>query len=407
MSAITLLAFFAVFCFGCVSGVVLHLVFRSKHPKKNHAPGTLVRCEKRVSKRTHIRELLEKELTQWSPFGMLWCVVDARKKVVSKHKDFVCDATLPPSPYALQFFRNTAVDACIARALHEQKPHYAWNAKFLDSVWDVHVIPWRYDDVFNAPALSTTHEEELYALVACMPPAKAHDENFDTVQEDFLQNVAHEIKNPLTSIIGFAELLHKDAQNTTLVERIQRQSRRLFSIVESIALLTQKRDDGNFTTLRVDTCITQAIEQLDEHAHDKQIRVNYERTGNSALHVMGNAPLLITALTNVIKNAIEHSTHGDVITVKMSTGCIEGTPHIFVYIIDKGAGILEADKSKVFDRFYRGNVGKSRARGGTGLGLAITKRVLEMHGGTVSLATEAGKGSTFTFAIPHVSFGAR
>ncbi len=403
MNVMMLVALLVVFCMGCAGGALLCFLFFSKRLRRLESSDNLLPrvARKDEEEKPSVIECLKEALLHHSPFGMLWCIVDAHKKIVLKHGDFARHAALASSSYALQLFRNTAVENCIAAALREGKPEYLWNVPFLEQHWDVHVIPWLHGGKWALE--NHAHKEEAFAIVACMPTTKDERESSDEMEEEFLQNVAHEIKNPLTSIIGFAELLHEDAQNAKLVERIQRQSKRLFSIVETMVFLTGRGCEESFAHVCIDDCIRQAMEQLEDVAQSKRIGMEYASCTSEALRVVGNATLLVTAFKNVLENAIEHSARGDVVSIETNVNTVVHAPHVVVRVSDRGSGIPAADREKVFDRFYRGNVGKSRARGGTGLGLAITKKVLELHGGRVFFKSEVDRGTTFTFSIPRTT----
>jgi two-component system sensor histidine kinase SenX3 len=121
-----------------------------------------------------------------------------------------------------------------------------------------------------------------------------------------------------------------------------------------------------------------------------------ERTGEMALGITGNERQIVTALVNLLDNAVSYSAEGTTVTVH--TDVVDGQVEIGVE--DQGIGIAEKDLERVFERFYRADPARSRATGGTGLGLAIVKHVASNHGGSVSVSSVEGLGATFTLRLP-------
>ncbi len=396
---------FGVFFIGVLCGVFLYSAYILKCRKNSKSLqhfSPKVKNTKDIQK--PLLEFLQEQLLKSSPFQMLWCIVDSHKKIVLTHEAFLQRARVYQPAYALQLFRSTEVENRIEYVLHEKKPEYVWNVSFLEAQWDIHIIPFICNDVSTDDIRleKYSRSDESFAFVTCMPTTKNRSHESDEIEEEFLQNVAHEIKNPLTAIIGFAELLHKDMQNQSTVERIQRQSKRLFSIVENIALLTQHSDDAHFDKISIYNCVTDAMEQLEDQAQLRQVCLECRLHETEILSVMGNATLLTIAYKNVLENAIKHSKSHDSVIVQSAIRNLENKCYTIICITDRGEGIASVDKDKIFDRFYRSNVGKSRAQGGTGLGLAITKKVLDIHGGTVSVESTINKGSVFTISIPSI-----
>ena len=122
--------------------------------------------------------------------------------------------------------------------------------------------------------------------------------------------------------------------------------------------------------------------------------------GPSGLTVRGDRTLLLTALSNLLVNAINHSPAGEVVSLSRKRVTIEDRAMVSIAITDRGIGIAPADQQRVFERFYRVDKARSRATGGTGLGLAIVKHVAASHGGHIGLWSKPGTGSTFSLYIP-------
>lgn len=380
------------------------------------------------------RAIAGRALMQCAPFGMLWCVVDARKKIIARAAALAPYADASAMPYFISVFKSAALEDCVDRALMTQEQQRAQGMLLFDARWDAHVIPLTLEtlegmrlefDEARPRDFSDAPQHEKVALIACIPAAHQTDMS-ETAQDEFLQNVAHELKNPLTAVIGFAELLHKDANNKEVVERMQRQGRRLFEILDTMALLTRSggatEDEKNFTPVALDACVQAAAEELKAQAHGRRVDIQFKMPRSSSV-VYGNEALLRVVFKNIVENAVKHSPVGGRVTVSIKTaaglekldksekaGDSKKLRHATVVVKDQGAGVPREYAEKVFQRFYRLDVGRSRAQGGTGLGLAITKKIVAMHKGAVWVVP--GNESAFAVRLPlhhapNLSLGAR
>jgi two-component system sensor histidine kinase SenX3 len=147
----------------------------------------------------------------------------------------------------------------------------------------------------------------------------------------------------------------------------------------------------------VDNVVTEAVDRTRTTALARGITLTQE--GEPSLELLGSEAQLVTALVNLLDNAVSYSADGT--TVSVRTALVDGLVEITV--ADQGIGIAEKDLERVFERFYRADPARSRATGGTGLGLAIVKHVANNHGGTVSVSSIEGLGATFTLRFPSSS----
>lgn len=225
----------------------------------------------------------------------------------------------------------------------------------------------------------------------------------EAVRSDFVANVSHELKTPVTSIKGFAEtLLEGAADDPATRERFLRiiasQSERLMAIVSDLLALSRlEADEAAQTPLETgDLCevVDGAVEICAIAAHAKGITLAVG-CGDVAPALI-NAPLLEQAVVNLIDNAIKYSPEGSTVTVELA----ETDDEVAILVRDQGPGIAREHIPRLFERFYRVDSARSRDLGGTGLGLAIVKHVAQVHGGHVSVASEVGRGSTFRLSLP-------
>lgn len=233
----------------------------------------------------------------------------------------------------------------------------------------------------------------------------SHVRRLERVRQEFVANVSHELRTPITSIIGFAETLleGKVAQDSATTERflaiIRRQAGHVQSIVTDLLLLSRMEDQKNgFAKEKTPLAgiVGNAIEVCQTHAQKQQVAIS--TTIPAGLQIYVHAGLLEQALINLIQNAIQYGGSGEKVEVAAEIIPHQGGTRITVR--DFGPGIEPTHINRLFERFYRIDKGRSRDQGGTGLGLSIVKHVALVHGGTVSVASEPGKGSLFSIWLP-------
>ena len=221
----------------------------------------------------------------------------------------------------------------------------------------------------------------------------------EDMRREFVANVSHELKTPVTSIKGFVETLEEGAvENPDDARRflgiIGRQSDRLTAIINdllSLSRLEQDREEGRVELEpgSVRAVVEEAVHVCEAVALAKEIKVNVE--GAEVLALM-NAALLEQALVNLISNAIKYSAEKTSVHVAYE---VFGSD-VAIRVMDEGPGISPEHIPRLFERFYRIDKGRSREMGGTGLGLAIVKHIAQVQAGRVEVKSEVGEGSTFT-----------
>jgi len=226
----------------------------------------------------------------------------------------------------------------------------------------------------------------------------------ETVRRDFVANVSHELKTPITSIKGFAEtLLDGAAKNGEDLDRflkiIARQANRLQSIVEDLLVLSsiEHADDGgalDVRSARVLPVLESAARACESAAQTRKIGLQLHCDTDLQAHF--DRELLEHAVTNLVDNAVKYSDENTI--VRVAADDVEG--YVIIAVADEGPGIPRKHLDRIFERFYRVDKARSRTLGGTGLGLAIVKRIALAHHGRVEVQSEVGKGSTFTIFLP-------
>ena len=233
------------------------------------------------------------------------------------------------------------------------------------------------------------------------------EENFEKNQRELLRqqftaNVSHELKTPLTSISGFAEILKEgvpkgDVDKKTITdfsETIYDESQRMINLVNDIIKLS-KLDEQSITDTKEELSLREiskeVIELLQSSAVKKNIRLLL--TGDSGV-INGVQSVIYEMIYNLCDNAIKYNKEGGTVFINIKT---DNDPHhVTITVKDTGIGIEEGEKERIFERFYRIDKSRSREMGGTGLGLSIVKHGAKYHNATVEVESEKGNGTTFT-----------
>ncbi len=228
-------------------------------------------------------------------------------------------------------------------------------------------------------------------------------ETLERIRKDFVANVSHELKTPVTSILGFVETLKNgaiDNRDDTLefLDIIQTQSRRLDSIIKDLLSLSTlesfENTDVKTEDLTFSEVVSSVIKICNTKIEEKEMKI--ERKYLESFTVKANSLLLEQALLNLVDNSVKYCPPGSILTIKG----VALPDYSLIRISDNGPGIPEKDIPRVFERFYTVDKARSRELGGTGLGLAIVKHIILAHKGQISLNSRIGKGTEFIIRIP-------
>jgi len=225
----------------------------------------------------------------------------------------------------------------------------------------------------------------------------------ERVRRDFVANVSHELKTPLTSIQGFVETLlsgalHDEANNVRFLKTIEANVKRITSLVSDLLSLA-RIESGQLVINSVPVDWREVLDpvlRLREPALTAKGLVLEVRGREKPLRVRGDREAMTQVLDNLVDNAIQYTPSQGRIVVRLAAQDGRGT----VAVEDSGIGIPSADLDRIFERFYRVDKARSRAAGGTGLGLSIVKNLVVRMDGEVRVASVEGKGSTFTVLLP-------
>src|SRR4051794_36606704 len=221
----------------------------------------------------------------------------------------------------------------------------------------------------------------------------------ESVRREFVDNIGQELKRPVGALGLLAETLAAEddpAVVARLSRRLQNEAQRVSRVVDDLMLLSQMDEDlPGPEPVPVHLIVAQAAERVRPAAVDKDMTVNFGEPAHR-LSVMGDRRQIVSAVYNLLDNAVKYSAQGSVVEVR---GRQDGE-WVEISVRDRGIGIPEADLEHIFERFYRVEGAKARHLGGSGLGLAIVRHVVGTHGGEVRVESQAGEGSTFVLRPP-------
>jgi two-component system phosphate regulon sensor histidine kinase PhoR len=251
--------------------------------------------------------------------------------------------------------------------------------------------------------LGVSGKKRLGAMVVCNDVTRLL--RLENLRRDFVANVSHELKTPITSIKGYVETLLQEGEELPPHSReflgiVLKQANRLQAIVEDLLTLSRieqesRREEIPLAEGRIKPVLAEAIEAFATRAADKMIEISLECAEDITARI--NSPLLEQAVGNLLDNAIKYSRPESPIRVVAMTT----TEAVIITVSDSGPGIPEQHLPRLFERFYVIDKARSRKMGGTGLGLAIVKHIVQAHGGQIAAASQLGQGSTFTITLPH------
>ena len=252
-------------------------------------------------------------------------------------------------------------------------------------------------------------EDRRAGVVALLLTDMSEQRRLEAVRRDFVANVSHELKTPVGALTLLAEAVQEAADDPGAVARfaarMQHESTRLARLVQELMELSRVQGADPMpgaAEVEVARLLIEAADRVRLAAEQRDIMVEV-RMRDHELSVRGNEGQLITAVSNLVDNAVAYSPAGTkVLVAAVASSDHQARPTVDISVTDQGLGIAEADLDRIFERFYRVDPARSRATGGTGLGLAIVRNIVTNHLGTVAVQSTVGEGSTFTIRLPRV-----
>jgi two-component system, OmpR family, sensor histidine kinase SenX3 len=241
-------------------------------------------------------------------------------------------------------------------------------------------------------------------LILLLAEDQTESRRVEEVRRDFVANISHELKTPVGALALLAETMEEAADDPEAVRRfagrMRQEASRLTYLVQDLITLSRIQaaepvPDPNPVDLGA--VVAEVLDRCRMKASARGIEL--AESCDAGLAVLGDEDLLVTALRNLVENAVAYSPEK---TRVMVSAARDGARAAQITVADQGIGIPERDLERIFERFYRVDPARSRATGGTGLGLAIVKHVVAAHGGKVTVWSREGVGSTFTLRLPAI-----
>ncbi|MDN5724858.1 MAG: ATP-binding protein [Propionibacteriales bacterium] len=274
-------------------------------------------------------------------------------------------------------------------------------------VLDLDLPRGRGDQTIHLSVRVATLEPNLVFVLA---DDRTAERRIEDIRRDFVANVSHELKTPIGAVALLSEAVLEAAEDPDGVRRFAGrmavESQRLSDlVVQLIELSRLQAHDPMLQAGRVgiDDVFADAVDrsQVDADAKGVQLRV----AGDRGCEVLGNRPQLVTAVTNLVQNAVIYSDPDAKVVVAARHRQDGDDGYVEITVSDNGIGIATSDLNRIFERFYRVDYARSRANGGTGLGLSIVKHIAAAHGGSIDVWSRPGEGSTFSIRLPDAGTG--
>ncbi len=259
-------------------------------------------------------------------------------------------------------------------------------------------VLWPKERVLRIKTADIINGNEIIGTVAVVQDISDIRE-FENMRSQFVANVSHELKTPLTSIIGFSETL-KDVEDPVLrikfLNIINDEAQRLTRLINDILSLSriEQKKANKIEKVKVNKIVNDVYNLMKNIADNKKI--NLAVTGSEVPDLFGDTDEFKQMLINLVDNALKYSEEGAEVTI----GTENKDNSLVLWVKDTGLGIPKKNIDRLFERFYRVDKARSRDKGGTGLGLAIVKHIVMNFNGTIEVDSKVGKGSKFTVKIP-------
>jgi len=254
----------------------------------------------------------------------------------------------------------------------------------------------------HGAGLADPQGERGGAVIVLSDMTRIH--RLENLRRDFVANVSHELKTPVTSIQGFAEALldgglDDGEQTSRYLGIIAKHAQRLNAIIDDLLSLSRLEEGTErrailFEEVALRGVLEAAVELAGLRAEQKRIKV--ELSCDDSIWARINAPLLEQAIVNLVDNAVKYSDEGTIVSIEV----LQKDNEVAICVRDRGCGIPKEHLARIFERFYVVDKSRSRKLGGTGLGLAIVKHIILVHGGHIGVESLPGQGTAFTLHLP-------
>ena len=323
--------------------------------------------------------------------------VDHKERIIllnpAARNFFAISEEKPEKKKINQVLKHKDILEFIRHALHRKA--------YLEQEVTIQEFAKRYFRFSSAPLLAE-NGQNLGVLIVVNDVTKLI--RLDRMRQDFVANVSHELKTPITTITGYVETLRDEnldeATRRRFLDVIARNSDRMNAIINDLLQLSRLEHGGDQMEKhpqRLHPILKEAVATFQKAAEKKNITLTLN--SDETIRATVNGPLLSQAVTNLLDNAIKYSPEGGQVAVSL----FRSQNTIRIAVKDTGVGIDPKYHQRIFQRFYRVDKARSRQLGGTGLGLSIVKHIVLAHNGFVKVESSTGRGSTFTIVLPDES----
>ncbi|MBT3177931.1 MAG: PAS domain S-box protein [Desulfobacula sp.] len=323
--------------------------------------------------------------------------IDKNERIITINdaavKIFGFSASQLKSRYILEIARHFELQKFIQKALKTHEP-----------VEDDIVIAGDDELILNihSTALYDSRNRRIGTLIIFHDITRIR--RLETMHKEFAANVSHELKTPLTTIKGFVETLQQMMaangikESEAFLKIIEKNVNRMIDLINDLLALSklERLQGGNIQLeeYSMNALIQTAVQNCSSNIKKKNMSVSIEYPED--ITAMVDPSLMEQAIINLLDNAIKYSPEGKSITITVT----KLGSYIEMRIQDNGNGIKKEHLTKIFNRFYRVDRGRSRNEGGTGLGLAIVKHIIQYHNGKIDVTSTKGSGSCFKISLP-------
>jgi two-component system, OmpR family, phosphate regulon sensor histidine kinase PhoR len=261
----------------------------------------------------------------------------------------------------------------------------------------------RFSEAFIAPVALAGYARVVVITVHDLTPIRRVEE----MRADFVANVSHELRTPLAALTGFIDTLQGPARDDPAARErflgiMQAQAWRMARLIDDLLSLSRielrahQRPD---TPVDLIPIVRQVVDGLQTLARDRDVAIEISAPSDP-LVVLGERDELTRLFENLIENGLKYGASGKRLDIALARVPTNAGPEARVSVRDYGPGIAAEHLPRLTERFYRVDVGESRAQGGTGLGLALVKHILNRHHGRLNIDSLEGEGATFTVRLP-------
>jgi two-component system, OmpR family, phosphate regulon sensor histidine kinase PhoR len=293
----------------------------------------------------------------------------------------------------LQAVRNTGLNQFVTKTLSSASP-----------IEEELTVIGNQDRILQAHGaqISDTQGKPAGALIVMNDISRL--KAIDQIRKDFVANVSHELKTPVTSIKGFLETLKDGAINDrATAERFLdiaiKHTDRLTNIIEDLLKLSRVEQDADLGAMKLESAsvcdvVQSVVRFLDTPMREKEVKIVVDC--DESIKIMMNRPLFEQALSNLVDNAIKYSSRDSEVSISAK----QVDKETIIQVQDRGTGIPSDQLPRIFERFFRVDRGRDRKTGGAGLGLSIARHIVNLHSGKIDVTSGIGQGSVFTIRIP-------